>query len=262
MIRIITKFGCMIVILCMLQSTIKLYSADDVALPTQLLKVIRLNGLIELNCDSDEVFNEIYKLFSEPQTKERFFNIVAERPTTVPAISFSWNNLNTSDAMGGKIVINNPTLWVLLEKVCEKRNRQLVDFKHGVVFLTKDRSLLDVSEVVIALEQSEVTQSRLSNFTPKALQIYDTPNNGKAIDILNAQLKLASKLGDFSEVIQIKTESALLLENRGDSPKYATFLGRWRYVDFFQVYGSIFFEKFTIGQFTVSMLKMNPPANQ
>lgn len=228
--------------------------ASDVALPTELLRNIRVNGRIELDCNSDKVFFDVYRMLSDSKYESRFFNVAADRLVSAPVLSCAWSTaMNGKSKEGGILILENVSLWKIFEEVSKRRNRKLIDLGEGVAFLEKSLDLMNMRDVVVENQDSEITISRLSSFTPKSLQILQAPYGNGVIDVINTQLKLSSKLAGEKEVIKVQIESIQELNGTRNSDMLVTFLGKWRYLDLFRVYGSIYSVKFVVSEFLVSV---------
>ncbi len=225
----------------------------DVALPTQQLRIIKIEGTIELNCESDQVFQEVFKLFSGTKNEKRFYNIVSKEPAVPPGMFLAWDNIPEERPARGKLVLKDPTLWELLERAGRERGRRLIDLSYGVVFLERGAHIQKVSEVVKKLEASGEARGMLEMFAPSQLQLVDVGNSREVIEFINGLLKRTGGLTHSSHVLQIQAEQALPLDTNNNIRERATLMGYWRYVDLLHVYGSLLGEEFSVEGYKIIM---------
>ena len=62
-------------------------------------------------------------------------------------------------------------------------------------------------------------------------------------DPFRLQLKMASKLADSAQTIKIEVDYFAKTRQKSNDVRM-TFLGRWRYTDFFRIYGGVFSTRF------------------
>jgi len=237
--------------------------AMDVLSPTQQLRGIYFNGKIELDCASDGVFVTLFELIDDASRGNSFIDSQGNR-VEAPKLFFAWDKATSvQHKNSSRLVLERPSLWELVNNVCQIRKRRILDMDYGLVLLSKNANIKKLSTVVKSGNSSEKMMESLQLFLPQKIRLIDVSNNGNGIiAYLNEQLKITSKIAHFPKTVAIRiNEAAQSGTSSAKNGRKATFLGYWRYLDMLHVYGGVFREEFIIGNFEITMQPVQTRGN-